>query len=64
MTLQDQLTNIQTAIFSLENKGVKSIKILGREVTYENLQVLYDRESQLMRRLSANGKITVQSLIA
>lgn len=45
-----QLTRVQTAIAAIEG-GAQSFTVLGRQYTRGDLEVLYRREEQLLRRL-------------
>ncbi len=58
-TLAEQLANVQAAIWAAES--AKSVKDSGQEREMPDLQVLYDRETRLLRRINraANGSRSV-----
>ncbi len=53
--LSDQLTRVQSAIAAIENGG-QDITYNGRRVTMADVQTLYKRESDLIRRISRQSR--------
>jgi hypothetical protein len=52
--IQVQLTNVQTAIANIETSA-QSYSIANRNATKANLATLYERERQLLARLSRSN---------
>jgi len=58
LTYSQQLESLQTSIQKIESGAVSSVNILGRNVSYQNLDILYAREKWLLSRIAkeqANG---------
>lgn len=56
-TLAVQLTRVQAAIATIEDGG-QAVSRSGRNLTFANLQTLYERERQLLRRIANESRIT------
>lgn len=52
LTYTQQLDSLQISIQKLESGGAKSINFLGRNVMYQDLDVLYKREQWLLSRIA------------
>ena len=50
-TLAEQLTSVQAAISAIES-GSQSFSVNNRSYTKADLQVLYNREESLLRRIA------------
>ncbi len=60
-----ELSRLRVAIQRLETRGISSVNVLGRQVSYMNIGDLYERELWLMSQIgkaSRGGKIKVTSL--
>jgi len=55
-TLGNKLDRVQNAIAKLESGAVESYEIEGRKVTYASLNVLYKRESELIKQIELYGR--------
>jgi FixJ family two-component response regulator len=53
MTLQEQLVNVRKAITKAET--VQSYKINNREAVRANLETLYKREKELLKKIARYG---------
>jgi len=56
LSYQQQLDTLQLAIQKLESQAVKSMTINGRNVTYQDLSILYAREQFLLSRIARVAK--------
>ena len=51
MSTATQLASVRALISRIETGGAQSVSFAGRAITYANIQVLYDREAVLIKRL-------------
>jgi len=65
LTLEMQLDTLQLAIQKLEANVTSSVTINGRSVNYQNLDILYEREKYLQKRITRGaGGITTTTLFS